>query len=1554
MLGAGCHAGYGIDPADAIPDVTDPLAWPQAFAEAGATLIAGTGYQYGDTNYVAYSDQLYVDIAQQLGYAPPAGGSVTVGSALLDAEQQYLSSLDEINGLQEKALLQVTLYGLPMLGFDVHNPVAAPGQSSSVISGASGVSTAPGNQLGLESASYDLNSATGLDINGQTVTPTGSSTTYGYESGPQGVVADPGGPVLPVQTEDVNVSGETLRGVGFWSGTYTDSTAADPLLTGDPVTDTGNSSVVPFSSPVFLPQTMWNPNYFSTLLNNGDTDLSFNPVQYESTQGSSLPDQRTYSDLDVNLFYSNNTSTYGDDTPALSSPPGISNVTSTTNGDTVNVSANVTGDPAAGIQEVWVTYTGSGPGTPLAGQWQSVDLTQSSADSTLWTGSFTDGGSSDPAADSNFMVQAVNGVGQVTMDDNNGSYFTPTVTPGSLQTGNLNSYTLALGGDTSEAFSGTASLTATLTANAGDSGATIAGRSITFDLNGVSVTEPTGSNGVAQASLPLVANPGTYPLTATFAGGGQDAPVSAAGTFQVVQAPTNLVLSAPSPITLGADQATATLTSNGTPLPQKTVFFVLSSGATVVGTSTGITNSSGVAQSGAITVPPITTGSGYTMTAYFGSTAVPLLTGTYNAADPDYSGSTSSVGSLSIVQGSSNTALSGTGAVVTGQDLTFTASVTPGSPAVAVPTGGVEFFETPSGGLSPTPITGCTNVTLTAGQAMCPTSFTASGAPYSITASYSGDANYGTSSISGTERVSQASTNTALGGTGSLVSGQSATFTATVSVPSPGSGAPTGSVEFFETPSNGISVIPIGGCTSVMLTGGQAACPASFPASGSPYAITASYSGDNNYQGSSAMGSETVNQASTQTVLGGTGTVVSGQSTSLTATVSATGSGVGTPTGKVTFSATPTGGGATTAICTGVALNATGIATCPTTSFLASGSSYAITASYSGDSNFQGSSAMGSETVNQASTQTVLGGTGTVVSGQSTSLKATVSATGLGTGTPTGKVTFSATPTGGGPTTAICTGVALNAGVATCPTTSFIASGSTYGLTASYSGDPNYGGSQGLGTETVNKASTQTVLGGTGTVVSGQSTSLTATVSATGLGTGTPTGKVTFSATPTGGGATTAICTGVALNAAGIASCPTTSFLASGSTYALTATYSGDPNYGGSTGLGSETVNQASTQTVLGGTGSVVSGQSTSLTATVSATGLGTGTPTGKVTFSATPTGGGATTAICTGVALNAAGIAPCTTTSFLASGSTYALTATYSGDPNYKGSSGSGKETVGKSSSTTSLSAPSTSSFGSSIAVVATVAASGSGSGVPTGTVTLSDNGSVVGSASLAVSGGKDVAERDPQWAPARRQRHHGQLCGRYELHRQPRGRHGHRRVHEHRQRHLFGHAHRELRAVRADHRHGQGRGGGEGGGKRRRHRWIRPGPPLCVRGAQHHAVRRQRGWGRDHQRQHRLRRDRRNQLQGQLRPGTDQSELEHGRRRGGHLEDRGGPVRHQQHGLPPGAAERRLPPDRDRRQLDPRAAGLLRQRPGPDRRRSVEHGQLAIRAMLSDEVLT
>ena len=124
MLSAGCHSGYNIVDNAAVPNQTNPNDWAQRMAQQQAVLIGGTGYQYGDTDFLEYSERLYLDIARRLreGTRPATTAPVAVGRALTLAKQDYLASLVSLDGIDQKAVLQATLYGLPMTGFDAPGP----------------------------------------------------------------------------------------------------------------------------------------------------------------------------------------------------------------------------------------------------------------------------------------------------------------------------------------------------------------------------------------------------------------------------------------------------------------------------------------------------------------------------------------------------------------------------------------------------------------------------------------------------------------------------------------------------------------------------------------------------------------------------------------------------------------------------------------------------------------------------------------------------------------------------------------------------------------------------------------------------------------------------------------------------------------------------------------------------------------------------------------------------------------------------------------------------------------------------------------------------------------------------------------------------------------------------------------------------------------------------------------------------------------------------------------------------------------------------------------
>src|SRR5439155_1477159 len=123
-----------------------------------------------------------------------------------------------------------------------------------------------------------------------------------------------------------------------------------------------------------------------------------------------------------------------------------------------------------------------------------------------------------------------------------------------------------------------------------------------------------------------------------------------------------------------------------------------------------------------------------------------------------------------------------------GQTVTFTATVNPVSPGAGTPTGTVTFT------IDGTPQA---PVTLTTNTATLSTSSLSVGT-HTITAAYSGDSNFNASSSSNfTQTVNKADSTTAVTSSANPVcASDSITFTATVSPVAPGSGTPTGSVQF--------------------------------------------------------------------------------------------------------------------------------------------------------------------------------------------------------------------------------------------------------------------------------------------------------------------------------------------------------------------------------------------------------------------------------------------------------------------------------------------------------------------------------------------------------------------------------------------------------------------------------------------------------------------------------------------------------------------------------------------------------------------------------------
>ncbi len=236
---------------------------------------------------------------------------------------------------------------------------------------------------------------------------------------------------------------------------------------------------------------------------------------------------------------------------------------------------------------------------------------------------------------------------------------------------------------------------------------------------------------------------------------------------------------------------------------------------------------------------PIGTGTLSGDIATFTTSALAVATHTITAVyggDGNSNGSTSTTLNQAVNDASTSTTLSSSAnPSVSGQPVTFTATVSPVSPGTGTPTGTVTFLD---GG------TTIGTGTLSAGQTTLTTSSLAV-ATHTITAVYGGAPSYSTSTSSSlTQVVNRANTSTTIiSSSNSQPLGSPITFTATSTLISPGAGTLTGTLSFWD------GSTMIGG--PVTISNGTASFPTSTLTFGT-HSITAVYSGDANFNGSAS------------------------------------------------------------------------------------------------------------------------------------------------------------------------------------------------------------------------------------------------------------------------------------------------------------------------------------------------------------------------------------------------------------------------------------------------------------------------------------------------------------------------------------------------------------------------------------------------------------------------------------------------------------------------------------------------------------------------------
>ncbi|MEO8153474.1 MAG: Ig-like domain repeat protein, partial [Rhizobacter sp.] len=760
------------------------------------------------------------------------------------------------------------------------------------------------------------------------------------------------------------------------------------------------------------------------------------------------------------------------------------------------------------------------------------------------------------------------------------------------------------------------------------------GGSVTF-MDGATTLGSANLSGTATSATATFATPfaaaGTHNLSAIYAGNANNNSSTSNTLSQSVNpASSSTSLSVtPNPVTVNQ---TVTLKATVTgAAPSGSVAFM--DGGTALGSATLVSGIATLATS-------LSVSGAHSITAAYGGDANNAL-------------STSSAANLTvnkIVTTSTLTSAFNPGLV--GQGVTLTSTVSPSNA-----TGTVTFKDGAA-----TLGTG----TLIAGSASFNATFATSGT-HSLTAVYAGDSLNGTSTSGSVNEVVNkvASTATLAAAPNPSVVSQSVTLSATVS-PATASGTVT-----FKDGSYTLG--------TASLSGGTASFTGSFSSTGG-HNLTALYGGDTTYASStSAALSQTVQAATTTTVLTATPSPApAGGSVTLKATVT----GV-SPGGSVTFMDDTTPLGTATIFSGGIASLSVPFATTGT---------HNLTAIYSGNaSNNTSTSSVLGFIVTKAGPGITLSATGSSTVNQPSSLTATVTGA-----TPTGTITF----LDGATTLGTANLSATSPYTASLPTT-FTTTG-WHTLKAVYSGDGNNTTTFTTTSRSISALNTTTALAvSPNPAAVNQSVTLNVTVSppgVTGIVALYDNGTVVSSTSLVNGTATY-----------------TTSYTTQGS-HSLRAWYEGDATTNSSSSAYiTLPVNPNPTATTLTTSPNpAAAGQTVTLTA-----GITPATATGSVTFQ----DGGTTL----GTASLNGGVATFSTTFALAG--SHSLTAQYAGNGGYSASTSAPlSQDIGMSASATVLSAtPNPAVMGQGVTLTASVSGN-----APSGSVTFRDGATVLGTVAL------------------------------------------------------------------------------------------------------------------------------------------------------------------------------------------------------------------------------
>ncbi|MDW3212575.1 MAG: choice-of-anchor Q domain-containing protein [Ilumatobacteraceae bacterium] len=398
IFSMGCHSGLAVPDGLIGEDNTD---WAQQISGVGGIYIANTGFGYGDTETVAYTEQLMALFARYV--TSPVlvdGASTTVGEAFKVAKNRFIADLAVLSVYDEKAMMESTFYGLPFYRTALPAAAAPP---------------VPVNQPVINASGDPVVSYTITAPNDRNQTDRGVYYSNPTPDGGESIIVAPGRPIQPSSAVDVSVVdpanpddlAQVAHGALIVDMVSNYALEPDPVIA-TPIFDEADQGPEPGIGEQTFPAVPVKLSTYESIVGTRQ-QLVVATGRYRSDAQS----QRLDSDIDVLVNYAPVGETDFEE-------PTISNVTSTVADGLLSVSLTAT--DASAVDRVHV-LVGENPGSATV-DWRGFDL--SPAGASRWTGSIALAAST---TDVEFLVQAQDTVGNVGYATNKATNFSQSATP---------------------------------------------------------------------------------------------------------------------------------------------------------------------------------------------------------------------------------------------------------------------------------------------------------------------------------------------------------------------------------------------------------------------------------------------------------------------------------------------------------------------------------------------------------------------------------------------------------------------------------------------------------------------------------------------------------------------------------------------------------------------------------------------------------------------------------------------------------------------------------------------------------------------------------------------------------------------------------------------------------------------------------------------------------------------------------------------------------------------------------------------------------------------